>query len=76
MEHIDFSQGTNINVLEKESSGDKSDQACFMVQVIDFLEVNSDTQIDDFASSFIDDNAMDAHALNEEQPMFLSLIHI
>ena len=29
------------NILEKESSGDESDQACFMVQENDSLEVNS-----------------------------------
>ena len=36
-----------------------------MVQGNDSLEVNSDTQLDDSASSFCDDN-MNAHALNEE----------
>ena len=52
-------------VLKKESSGDESDQACFMVQGIDSLEVNSDTQLDDCASSSCKDN-MNAHALNEK----------
>ena len=54
------------HVLEKESSGDESDRACFMVKGIDSLEVKSDTQLDDSASSSCDDNVMDAHALNEE----------
>ena len=31
------------NNVEKESSGDESDQACFMVQGNDSLEVNLDT---------------------------------
>ena len=57
-----------INILEKESSGDESDQVCFMVQENDSLQVNSDTQLVDCASSSCDDNAMDAHTL--------SLIHI
>ena len=56
--------------MEKESSGDKSDQAYFMVQGIDSLEVKSDTQLDDSASSSCDNNAMDAHSLNEELSLF------
>ena len=36
-----------------------------MVQGNDSLKVNSDTQLDDSASSSCDDH-MDAHALNEE----------
>ena len=56
--------------MEKESSGDESNETWFMVQGNDSLEINSDTQIDDFASSSIDDNAMDAHALNEELSIF------
>ena len=71
MEHIDFSQGINGTCLEKKSSGDESDQACFMVQGIDSLEVKSDIQLDDNASSSCDDNAMNAHALNEELSLFL-----
>ena len=38
-------------VLEKESSGDKSDQACFMVQGNASLEVKSDTHLDGCANS-------------------------
>jgi len=54
-------------VLEKESSGDESDQACFMVQGNDSLEVNLDTQLDNSSCSSIDlDSSMDIHALNEE----------
>ena len=41
-----------------------------MVQGIDSLEVKSDTQLDDSVSSSCDDNAMDAHALNEELSLF------
>ena len=56
--------------MEKESSVDESDQACFIVQGIDSLEIISDTQLDDCASSSYDDNAMDTHALNEELSLF------
>ena len=49
------------NVLEKESNGDESNQTCFMVQGNDSHEVNSDTQLDDSASSSGDDH-MDADA--------------
>ena len=55
MKHIDLSRVIMTNYVEKESSGDKSDQACFMVQGIDSLEVISDTQLDDCASSSCDD---------------------
>ena len=41
------------HVLEKESSGDESDQACFMVQGIDSLEVKSDTHLDDSSTSYV-----------------------
>ena len=59
------------NVLVKESSGDESDQACFMIQGNDSLEENSDTQLDDSASSSDDhDSSMDAHALNEKLSKF------
>jgi len=58
------------NISEKEPIVDKSDQACYMVQEIDSLEVTSDTNLDDFATSFNNDNVMDAHALNEELFMF------
>ena len=51
------------NQVEKESSGEESDQRCFMIQGNDSLEVHSDTQLDS-ASSSCDD--YDAHALNEE----------
>ena len=36
----------------------------------DFLEVISDTHLDDSVSSSCDDNSIDAHALNEELFMF------
>ena len=58
------------NVLENKSSGDVSDQTCFMVQGNDSLEVNSDTQFVICVSSSNDDNTMNAHALNEELSMF------
>ena len=45
---------------------DESDQACFKVQGIDSLEVKSDTHLNAYDSSSIDDNPMDAHALNED----------
>ena len=53
------------NNVEKESSREESNQACFMIQGKDSLEVILDTQLDDSASSSCDDN-MNAHALNEE----------
>ena len=33
------------NYVEKESSGDESDQTCFMVQGIDSLKIKSDTHL-------------------------------
>ena len=57
------------NDVEKESSGEESDQACFMVQGNDSHEVISDTQLDDSASSPYDDS-MEAHALNKELFIF------
>ena len=45
--------------VEKESSREESDQACFMIQGNDSLKVNSDTQLDDGASYSCDKNAMD-----------------
>jgi len=53
------------NIMEKESSEDESEQKCYMVQGNNFLEVNSKTQLDDCASSFVYDH-VDADALNEE----------
>ena len=53
------------NYVEKNFSGEESNQACIMVQGIDSLEVNSNTQLDYNASSSCDNN-MDADALNEE----------
>ena len=53
--------------VEEESSGDESDQPCYIVQGNDSLEVNSNTHLDDCASSSNDDyNSMDADTLNEE----------
>ena len=53
------------NYVEEESNGGESEQACYMVQGNDSLEVNSDTQLDDSASSS-GDGYMDADTLNEE----------
>ena len=58
-------------VLEKEPKRNESDQACFMVQGINSLEINSDNYLDDCACSFNNhDSSMDAHALNEELSKF------
>jgi len=55
------------NHVEKESSEDESEQACYMVQGNDSLEVHSEIQLDDCASSSNNDhNSMDDDALNEE----------
>jgi len=54
------------NQVEKEYSEDESDDACYMVQGNDSLEVHSDTQLDSVSSSFDDHDRMDADALNEE----------
>ena len=56
------------NYMEKESSGDESEQACYMVQGNDSLEVYSETQLDDCAS-FSSDDYVDADALNEDFPL-------
>ena len=42
-------------IMEKESSENESDQYCYMVQGNDSLEVNSETHLDDSASSSGDD---------------------
>ena len=53
MEYIDLSQASNDKHYGKESSGDESEQACYMIQGNDSLEVNSDTQLDDSASLLV-----------------------
>jgi len=53
------------HILEREPRRDESEQTCYMVQGNDSLEVNSDTHLDDCASSSSNDNAMDAHAIND-----------
>ena len=71
MEHIDLPELQTTNYVEKEPLVDESDEACYMVQGIDFLEVHSDTHLDDSASSSNDDHdSIDAHALNEELLLF------
>ena len=52
--------------VEEEFSEEESEQACYMVQENDSLEVNSDTQLDDDDASSSYDDYMDANALNEE----------
>ena len=54
---------TPINEKEK-SSGEESDQRCFMVQGNDSLEVHSDAQLDSASTSC--DEYIDVDALNEE----------
>ena len=54
-----------IKFVEEESSGEESDLPCYIVQVNDSIEVNSDTHLDDSASSSGDDY-IDANVLNEE----------
>ena len=61
------------NISERESIGDESDQACYMVQENDSLEVTLDSHLDDCTSSFNNDNAMDAYVLNEELSMFVKI---
>ena len=52
-----------IKYVEKESSGDEPDNACYMVQGNDSLEVRLKTHIDDYASSSnVDHDSMDADA--------------
>jgi len=53
------------NNLERDSSEDDSDEACFMIQGNDSLEVNSESNLDDCASTSNDNDSMDAHMLNE-----------
>jgi len=55
-----------MNHVEMESSGDESEQACYMVQENDSFEIHSETQLDDCANSSGDD-IMDADALNEKR---------
>ena len=50
--------------MEEKSSGDETEQVCYMVQENDSLEVHSETQLDDSASSSGDDH-IDADALNK-----------
>ena len=57
-------------IMEKESSGGESDNACYMVQGNDSLEVYSESQLDNDDASSSSNDYIDANALN------LSLIHI
>jgi len=61
--------------VEEESSGDESDQHCYIVQENDSLEVNSNTQLDNSASSSSDDyNGMNVDALNEELSIICEIL--
>ena len=44
-----------LKYVEEKSSEDESEQACYMVQGNDSLEVHAETQLDDCASSSRDD---------------------
>ena len=61
------------NDLERKSSEDDSNQACYMVQENDSSEVNSESELDDCESVSNDNASMsseDAHMLNDELAMF------
>ena len=51
--------------MEEKFGGEESDERCFMVQGNDSLEVHSETQLDDRASSSINDY-VEPDSLNEE----------
>ena len=55
-----------MKYVEEKSSEDEFEQACYMVQGNNSLEVNSDTQLDDSANSSCSNDYVDV----------LSLIHI
>ena len=68
MEHV---EGQGSNNVEREFTEDDSDQACFMVQGNDSLEINSESNLDGCASTSNDKiSNEDAHMLNEELFMF------
>ena len=74
MEHFDSSKLQTSNIVEKESSGEESEQRCFMVQGNDSLEVHSETKLDDYVSSSGDD-IIDADALKHSLSKdYLSMI--
>ena len=59
------------NDVEREPSEDESDQASYMVQGNDSLEVILDSHLDDCTSTSNNDNdSMDAHMLNDELSKF------
>ena len=59
------------NNVERELIVDESKQTCYMVQGNNSLMVNSESHLDDYASSSDDhDSSMDTHALNEELSIF------
>ena len=64
VEHLTSPKFQTTKYVEEESSGDESEQAYYMVQGNDSLEVNSNTQLDSASSP--GDDYIDADALNEE----------
>ena len=54
-------EGQSSNDLEKESSEDDSDQACFMIQENDSNEVNSKSDLNDCASTSNDNMSSEEH---------------
>ena len=62
MEHFDLSKEQAQHILKGELRRNESDQACFMVQGIDSLEVTSESHLHDSATSSNDHDCMDAHA--------------
>ena len=63
------------NNSERGPIVDEPDQACYMVQGNDSLEINLDSHLDDCASTFNDDhNSADAHMLNKELSLFYEIL--
>ena len=60
-----------VQIQPKEYSGESESQ-CFIVQGNDYLEVQSETQLDSFDSSSSCDEHVDPNTLNEELASKLS----
>ena len=67
MEYFDLSRVTNDELCGEGTLG--AEQTYYIVQGNDYLEVNSETHLDDCANSSGDDH-MDVDALNEELSIF------
>ena len=64
-------QGQCSNDLERDSSDDESNQACFIVQENDSLEINLESNLDDCTSTSNDNMSNEnVHMLNEGLSMF------